>query len=511
MKKVFRLYTTLLLIMAMCIALFVGADNIYAAEGYEPSGFKFSGKIVLIGDSTVCDYPESYITNYNRYGWGMKLGAYFYNIKVENLALGGTSSRTFLNYENYNTLEKDLAQGDYLFIQFGHNDECITLLDRCTYAGLDQNTLDSEGKNSEGKYSYEFFLKKYIDMAKDRGAVPILITPITCLGDNGEADYEKHVPYQEAMIKLGEQLNVPVVDMTTKTAEVYNDLYNNGKGNESFDFHCIDVNDTSKIDHFHLSGKGADMVASLIAPETKSLGLILGDYLIAGHKHDYDVVVTKAVTCVEDGEKKYTCKICGDKYTETVKAQGHEWDSGMITKEPTETETGDKTYTCTVCGETKTESVPVKEKKDDTTEQPATEQPATEQPADPQPATTQQKTEPTTQSTTEEQTTSEKSTETAKVKKPKAPSSVKLKNTKDKKLTIKWGKVKGVKGYEIQYSLNKSFTKSKKTKLSSGTSLTVKNLKKKKYYVRVRAYTKDSNGKKVYSKWSSVKKIKIKR
>ena len=86
------------------------------------------------------------------------------------------------------------------------------------------------------------------------------------------------------------------------------------------------------------------------------------------------------------------------------------------------------------------------------------------------------------------------------------------KNNKKKTVTVKWKTVKGAKGYEVQYALNKTFTKSKKTKTTSKTSLTIKSLKKQKtYYVRVRAYKLNSKGKKIYGKWSTVKKVVIKR
>ncbi|MCR5544298.1 MAG: DUF6273 domain-containing protein [Eubacterium sp.] len=86
------------------------------------------------------------------------------------------------------------------------------------------------------------------------------------------------------------------------------------------------------------------------------------------------------------------------------------------------------------------------------------------------------------------------------------------KNVKKNRLTLKWKKIKDAKGYQVQYALNKKFTKSKKTKTTTKISYTIKKLKKKKtYYVRVRAYTKDSSGKKVYGKWSKVKKVKIKK
>ena len=90
-----------------------------------------------------------------------------------------------------------------------------------------------------------------------------------------------------------------------------------------------------------------------------------------------------------------------------------------------------------------------------------------------------------------------------------------VKNSKSKSFIAIWKKLNDVKGYEVQYSLNKKFTKGKKTKditSSSKVSFTAKKLKKgKTYYVRVRAYNTDSQNTKVYGKWSVVKKVKIMR
>lgn len=87
----------------------------------------------------------------------------------------------------------------------------------------------------------------------------------------------------------------------------------------------------------------------------------------------------------------------------------------------------------------------------------------------------------------------------------------KLSNAKTKKLIVKYKKVSGVKGYEITYATNSKFKKGKKVTSTSKTSVTFKKMKKTTYYVRVRAYKLDSAGKKVYGKYSSVKKIKIKK
>ena len=84
------------------------------------------------------------------------------------------------------------------------------------------------------------------------------------------------------------------------------------------------------------------------------------------------------------------------------------------------------------------------------------------------------------------------------------------KNTKGRKLTANWKKTSEADGYQIQYAPNKKFKKAK-SKTVKSTSVTLKKLKKKTtYFVRVRAY-KTADGKKVYGKWSSVKKVKIKK
>ncbi len=101
---------------------------------------------------------------------------------------------------------------------------------------------------------------------------------------------------------------------------------------------------------------------------------------------------------------------------------------------------------------------------------------------------------------------------TAAVTRPKKTKIVKLIKGK-KRFTVKWKKVKGVKGYQIQYSRKKNFKKKGRksvfVKKAKVTKKTVKKLKSgKRYYVRVRTY-KVVNGKKVYSKWSAKKSVKV--
>ena len=84
------------------------------------------------------------------------------------------------------------------------------------------------------------------------------------------------------------------------------------------------------------------------------------------------------------------------------------------------------------------------------------------------------------------------------------------KNSKSKQILLKYKKVSGAKGYEISYSTDKKFKKAVTKKNTAKTSYTISKLKKgKTYYVRIRAYKIDSTGKKVYGKYSSVKKAKV--
>lgn len=100
-----------------------------------------------------------------------------------------------------------------------------------------------------------------------------------------------------------------------------------------------------------------------------------------------------------------------------------------------------------------------------------------------------------------------------KVKSPSKPTISSVKNKKAKQMTVKLKKkVSGAKGYEMVYTTDKNFKKSKKTVRFTSTSKTVKSLKKgKTYYVKVRAYKVDSANKRVYGKYSAVKKVKIKK
>ena len=249
-------------------------------NAYESADFRFSGKVYLVGDSTVCDYDSNTNNTLDRYGWGQKLAGCYNGVTVTNLALSGRSSRSFLAENNYQTLKSSIGKGDYLFIQFGHNDEKTDESQYPglgTYPNLDWGTLDSSGKDTQGRYSYEYILAAYyINLAKNAGAQPVLVTPITRRGTDGKPNYQQHTNYQNGMLTLGKNYNVPVIDMTALTTQLYTNLYNAGGANETAKLHCYTDAAHSTLDNTHLSGAGAQKLASMIAEQTKQLGLQIG-------------------------------------------------------------------------------------------------------------------------------------------------------------------------------------------------------------------------------------------
>ncbi len=189
--------------------------------------------------------------------------------------------RSFLTENNYQTLKSSIGKGDYLFIQFGHNDEKTdesTYPGLGTYPNLDWNTLDSTGKDAQERYSYEYILAAYyINLAKNAGAQPVLVTPITRRNLDGTPNYSGHTNYQNGMLTLGKNYNVPVIDMTALTTQLYTNLYNAGGANETAKLHCYTDAAHTTIDNTHLSSAGAQELASMIVDQTKQLGLTIGN------------------------------------------------------------------------------------------------------------------------------------------------------------------------------------------------------------------------------------------
>lgn len=187
----------------------------------EDTSTKLTGKIYLVGDSTVCDFSDNYYLP--RKGYGTQLHNYINcePSQIINLALSGRSSKSFLTEGNYTTLKSSITAGDYLIIGFGHNDEKSAEPARFT----DPNGTHTEATTAKGDSFRYVLYENYVKLAKDKGATPILCTPIVRYTAGDYTGDKIHVTsdgdYPAAIKALGEATQTTVIDLTTITKEIY--------------------------------------------------------------------------------------------------------------------------------------------------------------------------------------------------------------------------------------------------------------------------------------------------
>ncbi len=241
----------------------------YTREADTSTALASTAKIYVVGDSTVCSFNDSYYLP--RYGYGTQLAQYL-NVtssQIVNLAMSGRSSKSFTVEANYTELTSSIKAGDYLIIGFGHNDEKSDDSTRYTspvgdhtVAGSFQNTL----------------YNKYVKMATDKGATPILCTPITRYDAKGAYEGAKvHVTadgdYAAAIKALGAATDTTVIDLTKLTSDLYK-----SDNTEAQYFHAHTSYEGSAVkmptgrDDTHINKYGAEMVSYLFANALKDTG-----------------------------------------------------------------------------------------------------------------------------------------------------------------------------------------------------------------------------------------------
>lgn len=151
-------------------------------------------KIYLCGDSTACDYPPERAP---QKGWGQYLGGLLpEGCEVINAARGGRSTKSFLAEGRLQAIEKTLAPGDLLLIQFSHNDES-----------------DLVWRHTEPYISFANNLCIFIDTARLAGAVPVLLTPICRRVFEGGVLQPTHGVYPDVIRALAVSRAVPLIDL----------------------------------------------------------------------------------------------------------------------------------------------------------------------------------------------------------------------------------------------------------------------------------------------------------
>lgn len=154
-------------------------------------------KIFLIGDSTVQDYSDGW---YPQRGWGQML-PYFFDSEVTiiNKAVGGTSSKSF--YDNYwPAVLNEVQEGDYVFIQFGHND----------YNPNDPSRYTTDA-------TFKQYIQNYVLQTRGKSAFPVLVTPVHRNNWDGEQIRNGWRNYPNNMREVAAQMNVPLIDLHNRS------------------------------------------------------------------------------------------------------------------------------------------------------------------------------------------------------------------------------------------------------------------------------------------------------
>lgn len=258
-------------------------------------------KVHTIGDSTMATYSES--TTITR-GWGQMFQQFFTDaVTVNNRAKSGASSKSFYEEAAYwESVKKQIQPGDYVLIQFAHNDEKNDGMDgdevKAYYKSIgDQakaDATDYRGTTASG--TYKEYLRKYVEETRALGATPVLVGAICRkyftgstirrngrhdLGDDfslltasgikegnkvGEDDHTYDYPYQMRLV--ADEMGVSYIDLTTATKELY-ESYGDAKANE-----LLFDGDGST----HTSAMGATLIARLCAQLLQKQG-ILTEYI----------------------------------------------------------------------------------------------------------------------------------------------------------------------------------------------------------------------------------------
>lgn len=288
--------------------------------------------IFMVGDSTMANKDIS--TGSPERGWGMVLqGCFTENIVVDNHARNGRSSRSFIEEGLWQKVLDKIKPGDYVFIQFGHNDE----------------KEDVEGKVkrfSKPGSTFDANLERYVSEARAKGAIPVLFNCVerrlfydkkldgASTTDEKEADdetlrdvkygdekvntrylvpthYTKHGDYTEAPRLLAKRLNVPFVDATTISHHIENDYGVAG----SRKLHVwLKPGEVASIpdgrkDNTHYSILGAHVIANALAdaigeqvPALKPF-IVHYDYVVSDKGRGNYMTLEDAINAVPDNEE----------------------------------------------------------------------------------------------------------------------------------------------------------------------------------------------------------------
>jgi lysophospholipase L1-like esterase len=209
--------------------------------------------IWMMGDSTMAikekrAYPET--------GWGMPFAIFFDStIQIENRAKNGRSTKTFIGEKLWQNINENMKEGDYLFIQFGHNDESKEKTDRYT-------TPEEYAAN----------IVMFINVAKQKKVTPILLTPVSRRYFDAQGILkETHPVYSNVVRSIAISENVILIDADKLSSQL---LQQFGDENSKLLFMHLDSLEhpnypNGRKDNTHFNELGARKIAELVLSEIK--------------------------------------------------------------------------------------------------------------------------------------------------------------------------------------------------------------------------------------------------
>lgn len=212
--------------------------------------FAQKNTIYTIGDSTMANKKDP--ERNPEHGWAQVLQPFFKNnFTVENKAVNGRSTKSFINEKRWDSIYKKLKKGDYVFIEFGHNDQKI----------------EDSTRYTNPHTSYRYNLIRFVDESRERGAIPILLSSIARRNFNEKGVLvPTHGEYTLETRLVAQQYNVPFIDL-----EYYSELLEESYGPEkSKQLHLHfkagehPYFDKDKADDTHLSLEGARAIAQIV-------------------------------------------------------------------------------------------------------------------------------------------------------------------------------------------------------------------------------------------------------
>ncbi len=220
-------------------------------------------RIYLVGDSTMANKP----LDLPERGWGMSFGPFFVDAAmVQNHAMNGRSTKSFIAEGRWDKILGELKAGDFVLVQFGHNDEKI----------------DKPAVGTDSATTFRDNLRRYIRETRAKGASPLLATPVCRRKFDAAGKLTPtHGKYPDAIRAVAAEEKVPLLELETATAKWLQD-----EGDEPTKkyFMWIEAGKFAKLpegkkDDTHFVEAGAAKVASLAVAQIREQKLPLAKWL----------------------------------------------------------------------------------------------------------------------------------------------------------------------------------------------------------------------------------------